>query len=103
MSNSTNCAIVLAIQHLVSVKSLLLLDMLVSLHCCNSSLQAVVGTYWDLVYDWGLLNRKSKNRWLRDMLLVPEKKTYFIAIVLNILLRFAWLQSVLGCFKILHT
>ncbi|TXG56627.1 hypothetical protein EZV62_017940 [Acer yangbiense] len=27
---------------------------------------AVVGTYWDLVYDWGLLNRKSKNRWLEN-------------------------------------
>ncbi|KAL5761719.1 hypothetical protein ACOSP7_017983 [Xanthoceras sorbifolium] len=57
---------------------------------------AIVGTYWDLVHDWGLLNRKSKNRWLRDKLLVPEKKVYFIAIGLNILLRFAWLQTVLG-------
>ncbi|KAK0574179.1 hypothetical protein LWI29_019412 [Acer saccharum] len=64
---------------------------------------AVVGTYWDLVYDWGLLNRKSKNRWLRDKLLVPEKKIYFIAIALNILLRFAWMQTVLGGFKSLHT
>ncbi|KAI9168978.1 hypothetical protein LWI28_004825 [Acer negundo] len=65
---------------------------------------AVVGTYWDLVYDWGLLNRKSKNRWLRDKLLVPEKKIYFIAIALNILLRFAWMQTVLGIgLDILHT
>ncbi|KAI9168843.1 hypothetical protein LWI28_002684 [Acer negundo] len=55
----------------------------------------VAGTYWDLVYDWGLLNRKSKNRWLRDKLLVPDKKIYFIAIALNILLRFAWMQTVL--------
>ncbi|TXG56548.1 hypothetical protein EZV62_017861 [Acer yangbiense] len=64
---------------------------------------AVVGTYWDLVYDWGLLNRNSKNRWLRDKLLVPEKKIYFIAIALNILLRFAWLQTVLGIGFTLHT
>ncbi|KAK0574108.1 hypothetical protein LWI29_018198 [Acer saccharum] len=64
---------------------------------------AVVGTYWDLVYDWGLLNRKSKNRWLRDKLLVPNKKIYFLAILLNILLRFAWLQTVLGIgLEILH-
>ncbi|TXG56550.1 hypothetical protein EZV62_017863 [Acer yangbiense] len=46
-----------------------------------SVVATVVGTYWDLVYDWGLLNRNSKNRWLRDKLLVPEKKIYFIAIV----------------------
>lgn len=57
---------------------------------------AIVGTYWDLVYDWGLLNRKSKNRWLRDKLLLSNKKVYFIAIGSNILLRFAWLQTVLG-------
>ncbi|KAK2636156.1 hypothetical protein Ddye_030948 [Dipteronia dyeriana] len=64
---------------------------------------AVVGTYWDLVYDWGLLNRKSKNRWLRDKLLVPNKNIYFLAILLNILLRFAWLQTVLGIgLNILH-
>ncbi|KAK2636154.1 hypothetical protein Ddye_030946 [Dipteronia dyeriana] len=64
---------------------------------------AAVGTYWDLVYDWGLLNRKSKNRWLRDKLLVPDKKIYFIAIALNILLRFAWMQTVLGIGFTLHT
>ncbi|KAK3222977.1 hypothetical protein Dsin_010002 [Dipteronia sinensis] len=64
---------------------------------------AVVGTYWDLVYDWGLLNRNSKNRWLRDKLLVPDKKIYFIAIALNILLRFAWMQTVLGVGFTLHT
>ncbi|KAI9169733.1 hypothetical protein LWI28_016846 [Acer negundo] len=64
---------------------------------------AIFGTYWDLVYDWGLLNRKSKNRWLRDKLLVPNKNIYFLAILLNILLRFAWLQTVLGIgLDILH-
>lgn len=42
---------------------------------------AIVGTYWDLVFDWGLLNRNSKNRWLRDKLLVPQKSVYFIAMV----------------------
>ncbi|KAK0574007.1 hypothetical protein LWI29_016834 [Acer saccharum] len=64
---------------------------------------AIFGTYWDLVYDWGLLNRKSKNRWLRDKLLIPNKNIYFLAILLNILLRFAWLQTVLGIgLDILH-
>ncbi|XVE53190.1 hypothetical protein DITRI_Ditri02bG0183900 [Diplodiscus trichospermus] len=55
---------------------------------------AIVGTYWDLVYDWGLLQRYSKNRWLRDKLLIPRKSVYFGAMVLDVLLRFAWLQTV---------
>ncbi|XVE91532.1 hypothetical protein REPUB_Repub01dG0017800 [Reevesia pubescens] len=38
---------------------------------------AIIGTYWDLVYDWGLLQRHSKNRWLRDKLLIPKKSVYF--------------------------
>lgn len=46
-----------------------------------SVIAAVSGTYWDLVIDWGLLQRKSKNRWLRDKLLVPQKSVYFIAMV----------------------
>ncbi|OMO71877.1 hypothetical protein COLO4_27984 [Corchorus olitorius] len=64
-----------------------------------SAIAAIFSTYWDFVYDWGLLNRHSKNRWLRDKLLVPHKKVYFIAMGLNVLLRFAWLQTVLN-FKI---
>ncbi|KAL6193557.1 hypothetical protein ACLB2K_034641 [Fragaria x ananassa] len=60
-----------------------------------SVIAAVSGTYWDLVIDWGLLQHNSKNRWLRDKLLVPYTSVYFGAMVLNVLLRFAWLQTVL--------
>lgn len=96
-----------------------------------SVVAAVFCTYWDFVYDWGLLNRHSKNAWLRDKLLVPHKKVYFGAMVsnqswiplnvdvfvddkyvskfdwlqvLNVLLRFAWLQTVLDFrFSFMHT
>ncbi|KAH0923970.1 hypothetical protein HID58_023988 [Brassica napus] len=69
-----------------------------------SVLAAVFCTYWDFVHDWGLLNRTSKNRWLRDKLLVPHKRVYFIAMILNVVLRFAWLQTVLDFeFKFLHS
>ncbi|KAG6703226.1 hypothetical protein I3842_07G073800 [Carya illinoinensis] len=64
-----------------------------------SAIAAIVSTYWDLVFDWGLLQRQSKNRWLRDKLLIPHKSVYFGAMVLNVILRFAWLQTVLG-FKV---
>ena len=50
-----------------------------------SVLAAVFCTYWDFVHDWGLLNRTSKNRWLRDKLLVPHKRVYFIAMVHELL------------------
>ncbi|KAK9024182.1 hypothetical protein V6N11_004359 [Hibiscus sabdariffa] len=55
---------------------------------------AIIGTYWDLVHDWGLLKRNSKNRWLRDKLLIPNKSVYFGAMILDVVLRFAWLQTV---------
>ncbi|XP_022156312.1 phosphate transporter PHO1 homolog 3-like [Momordica charantia] len=61
-----------------------------------SVIAAVSGTYWDLVIDWGLLQRQSKNRWLRDKLLVPQKSVYFIAMALNVVLRLAWMQTVLN-------
>ncbi|KAK7400895.1 hypothetical protein VNO78_12204 [Psophocarpus tetragonolobus] len=64
---------------------------------------AIFSTYWDLVKDWGLLQRHSKNRWLRDKLLVPQKSVYFAAMVLNVMLRFAWLQTILNFeFSFLH-
>ncbi|THF97295.1 hypothetical protein TEA_013050 [Camellia sinensis var. sinensis] len=47
----------------------------------SSLIAAIFGTYWDLVIDWGLLQKNSKNRWLRDKLLVPHKSVYFVAMV----------------------
>jgi len=50
-----------------------------------SALASIVATiyalYWDLCVDWGLLNRHSKNKWLRDKLIARNKSVYFIAIV----------------------
>ncbi|KAL0540681.1 hypothetical protein IC582_020691 [Cucumis melo] len=62
----------------------------------SSAVATILGTYWDIVQDWGLLQRNSKNPWLRDKLLISNKGVYFVAIALNILLRLAWMQSVLG-------
>ncbi|XP_033128079.1 phosphate transporter PHO1 homolog 3 isoform X2 [Brassica rapa] len=69
----------------------------------SSAAAAVFSTYWDFIHDWGLLNRTSKNRWLRDKLLIPQKKVYFIAMILNVLLRFAWIQTILDFnFSFMH-
>ncbi|XP_058195090.1 phosphate transporter PHO1 homolog 3-like [Rhododendron vialii] len=61
-----------------------------------SVIAVIFGTYWDLVVDWGLFQKNSKNRWLRDKLLVPHKSVYFAAMVLNMLLRLVWMQTVLN-------
>ncbi|KAL0695368.1 hypothetical protein Bca4012_062548 [Brassica carinata] len=59
-----------------------------------SALATFYGTYWDIVFDWGLLHKSSKS-WLREKLLVPHKSVYYIAMVVNVVLRLAWLQTVL--------
>ncbi|CAN8265970.1 unnamed protein product [Cochlearia groenlandica] len=62
----------------------------------TSSIATLFNTYWDIFKDWGLMNRNSKNPWLRDKLLVPHKSIYFIVMVVNVVLRLAWMQTVLG-------
>ncbi|OVA12215.1 SPX [Macleaya cordata] len=62
----------------------------------SSAIAAIMSTYWDIVKDWGLLQRHSKNPWLRDKLVISHTSVYFAAMVLNIILRLAWLQSVLN-------
>ncbi|XP_074309703.1 phosphate transporter PHO1 homolog 10-like [Silene latifolia] len=61
----------------------------------SSAMAVAYNTYWDLVVDWGLLRRNSKNFYLRDRLLVSHKSVYYIAMVINVLLRATWLQYVL--------
>ncbi|KAG8366924.1 hypothetical protein BUALT_Bualt16G0018500 [Buddleja alternifolia] len=61
----------------------------------SSGVTTIYSTYWDIVIDWGLLQRNAKNPWLRDELLISNKAVYFVAIVVNILLRLVWMQLVL--------
>ncbi|KZV43406.1 EXS family protein isoform 1 [Dorcoceras hygrometricum] len=62
----------------------------------SSGVTTIFSTYWDIVMDWGLLRKNSRNPWLRDKLLVESRAVYFVAIVVNILLRLVWMQLVLG-------
>ncbi|KAM7487458.1 hypothetical protein LguiB_024942 [Lonicera macranthoides] len=61
----------------------------------SSIIATMMNTYWDIIVDWGLLQRRSKNLFLRDKLVVSHKSVYFAAMILDIILRFAWLQLVL--------
>ncbi|KAI7737772.1 hypothetical protein M8C21_013267, partial [Ambrosia artemisiifolia] len=61
-----------------------------------SSVAAILfNTYWDIVVDWGLLQKKSKNMFLRNKLAVSRKYVYFVVMVLDVILRLGWLQLVL--------
>lgn len=49
-----------------------------------SSIVAIVfNTYWDIFVDWGLMQKRSKNSFLRDKLLVSHKSVYFAAMVIS--------------------
>ncbi|WOH15445.1 hypothetical protein DCAR_0934986 [Daucus carota subsp. sativus] len=60
-----------------------------------SSVATVYQLYWDFVKDWGLLQKDSKNPWLRNELMLRQKFIYFLSMGLNLILRLAWLQTVL--------
>ncbi|WOL03843.1 hypothetical protein Cni_G12563 [Canna indica] len=60
-----------------------------------SSAATVYQLYWDYVKDWGLLQINTKNPWLRNELILRRKFVYYISMVLNLVLRLAWLQTVL--------
>ncbi|KAK8487025.1 hypothetical protein V6N11_068395 [Hibiscus sabdariffa] len=60
-----------------------------------SSAATVYQLYWDFVKDWGLLQLNSKNPWLRNELMLRRKFIYYISMGLNLILRLAWLQTVI--------
>ncbi|KAG6764110.1 hypothetical protein POTOM_031568 [Populus tomentosa] len=60
-----------------------------------SSAATIYQLYWDFVMDWGLLQMNSKNPWLRNELVLRRKFIYYFSMGLNLILRLAWLQTVL--------
>ncbi|XP_009614438.1 phosphate transporter PHO1 homolog 1 isoform X1 [Nicotiana tomentosiformis] len=60
-----------------------------------SSAATIYQLYWDFVKDWGLLQCHSKNPWLRNELMLRRKFYYYFSMGLNLVLRLAWLQTVL--------
>ncbi|KAL2650504.1 hypothetical protein R1flu_018632 [Riccia fluitans] len=78
------------------------------LYVTSSLASSVFGVYWDIIRDWGLMQYKSVNPWLRDHLILEQKRVYYISMihaivyfdetfdhniwqVVNIVLRTAWL------------
>lgn len=66
----------------------------------TSFVATVYQLYWDFAKDWGILNPKSRNLWLRDDLILKNKGIYYLSMVLNVILRVAWVESVLQLHKL---
>ncbi|XP_024025376.1 phosphate transporter PHO1 [Morus notabilis] len=62
----------------------------------TSVVATVYQLYWDFVKDWGLLNPKSKNPWLRDDLILKNNSIYYMSMALNVVLRVAWVETVMN-------
>lgn len=61
----------------------------------TSVIATVYQLYWDFVKDWGFFNLKSKNILLRDELILKNKSIYYASIALNLVLRVAWVETVM--------
>ncbi|CAN4091090.1 unnamed protein product [Withania somnifera] len=61
----------------------------------TSVIATVYQLYWDFVKDWGFFNLKSKNPLLRDELILKNKNIYYASMALNLVLRVAWVETVM--------
>ncbi|KAJ2888101.1 Signal transduction protein [Coemansia asiatica] len=49
---------------------------------------------WDLLMDWGLFESRSKHRFLRSELKFDRPWAYYVAIVVDVILRFVWITQI---------
>ncbi|KAL2921298.1 Phosphate transporter PHO1 [Bienertia sinuspersici] len=66
----------------------------------TSVVATIYQLYWDYVQDWGFFSPTSSNPWLRDELVLKKKCIYYISIVINLILRVAWVESVTRFIKV---
>ena len=59
------------------------------MHAC-----APASFWWDMWYDWGLLRRGAKHWLLRDVLLYESPYVYYACMLLNLILRCAWVITI---------
>lgn len=50
-------------------------------------------TWWDVVQDWGLGN--PEHGFLHERQMYPKRAYYYVAMVTDLLLRFAWVYSLI--------
>lgn len=56
-----------------------------------ASLNSIYCSIWDIIMDWSLGQAHSKNFLLRDNLFFGNPMYYYVAVVVNVMLRFQWI------------
>lgn len=59
-----------------------------------SAISTIYSYFWDLKYDWGLLEPNAKNWLLRKYLTFEPKRNYYIVIVSNFIMRLSWMMTI---------
>ncbi|EFR00998.1 SPX/EXS domain-containing protein [Nannizzia gypsea CBS 118893] len=66
-------------------------------------LNAIYASVWDLAMDWSLCNPYSKNPYLRDYLGFRRRWVYYIAMIIDPILRFNWILYAIFINDIQHS
>ncbi|KAL1958649.1 hypothetical protein VTO42DRAFT_3992 [Malbranchea cinnamomea] len=64
---------------------------------------AIYTSVWDLAMDWSLGNPHSKSPFLRDFLAFRRRWVYYMAIVIDPILRFSWILYILDTSETQHS
>lgn len=59
-----------------------------------ATINSVYSSIWDLAMDWSLLQVSSKNFLLRDNLFYKSPIYYYLAMIIDVILRFQWIPYV---------
>ncbi|KAJ2615771.1 Signal transduction protein [Coemansia sp. RSA 1804] len=65
-----------------------------SLWVASAIVNSCFTSLWDLLMDWGLFESHSKHRFLRSELKFERAWVYYVAIVVDVLLRFFWITQI---------
>ncbi|OAL66729.1 hypothetical protein A7C99_2120 [Trichophyton rubrum] len=80
-------------------KSTTLRGIFITFACLN----AIYASVWDLAMDWSLCNPYSKNPYLRDFLGFRRRWVYYVAMVIDPILRFNWILYAIFIHDIQHS
>lgn len=68
-----------------------------------STINSVYSSFWDICMDWSLMQFDSGNYLLRDVLIYKKKLIYYLAMILDVFLRFQWIVYVFTPYRISHS
>jgi hypothetical protein len=58
-----------------------------------AAISTIYSYMWDLKMDWALLEKNDRNPFLRKYLTFEPRRNYYIIVVSNLVMRFAWTMT----------